>query len=149
MKVKKGGDEGTIAMFELITKQLDSQNKINKNIKTIVDSNTQGIKEIRTMIQSSKSSKDELKKGGKGPKKMRMTRNLKKMKLKKPKKNKTKKMRVKKMKGGNFLMDSNVRLPTHFATTGGTTMTYNLLHNQPMTDNKVYNHNIQSDVMKI
>mgnify|MGYP001198200698 FL=1 len=54
MKVKKGGDEGTIAMFELITKQLDSQNKINKNIKTIVDSNTQGIKEIRTMIQSSK-----------------------------------------------------------------------------------------------
>jgi hypothetical protein len=101
------------------------------------------------MIQSSKSSNDESQKGGKGPKKIRMTRHLKMTKLKKPKKNKTKKMRVKKMKGGNFLMDSNVRLPTNFATTSGTTMTYNLLHNQPMTDNKVYNHNIQSDVMKI
>ena len=91
--------------------------------------------------------------GGKKHRKKVKTNKLKirKRKTKKSKKlkNKTKKMRVKKMKGGNFLMDSNVRLPTHFATTGGTTMTYNLLHNQPMTDNKVYNHNIQSDVMKI
>ena len=91
-----------------------------------------------------------------GGKKHRMKVKTNKLKIRKRKtkrskklKNKTKKMRIKKMKGGNFLMDSNMRLPTNFATTGGTTMTYNLLHNQPMTDNKVYNHNIQSDVMKI
>ena len=80
--------------------------------------------------------------------KMRKKKIKKTMKVKKLK-NKTKKMRVKKMKGGNFLLDSNIRLPTHFGTTGATNLTHNLLQNQPMPDTKVYNHNIQHNVMKI
>lgn len=91
-----------------------------------------------------------------GGKKRRMNVKTNKLKMRKKKtkkakklKNKTKKLRVKKMKGGNFLLDSNIRLPTHYGTTSGTVLTHNLLQNQSMPDTKVYNHNMQHNVMKI
>ncbi len=91
-----------------------------------------------------------------GGKKRRMNVKTNKLKMRRKKtkkvknrKSKTKKLRVKKIKGGNFLLDSNIRLPTHFGTTSGTNLTYNLSQNQPMSDTKVYNHNMQHNVMKI
>lgn len=80
-------------------------------------------------------------KGGK-TRKMRV---LKKHKIVKKRRNKTskirksmKKLRMKKMKGGSFLLDSNIRLPTHFASIGGVQMAKTFMDNEPLRDTKPY-----------
>lgn len=95
-------------------------------------------------------------KGGKAGKtrKVRKMRVLKKHKLVKNKRSKTskmrkslKKIRMKKMKGGSFLLDNNVRLPTHFATIGGVQIAKSFMENEPIQDNSPYVTNVSTTDM--
>jgi hypothetical protein len=95
-------------------------------------------------------------KGGCGCKggKTRKMRVVKKHKLVKKKRSKTskmrkslKKIRMKKMKGGSFLLDNNVRLPTHFATIGGVQIAKSFMENEPIQDNSPYVTNVSTTDM--